>query len=173
MPSAINQLIVAELARKFDSMRHALLVDFAGLSSSQTDELRGRLREQGARMLVVRNSLAVLALRQLEHLELSELIQGPTAFVCGDDPVSLSKLLVEWGRTAGALRVRGGLVAGRALDAAGVAALAALPPLRVLHAQVVSAIASPLSGFVGVLQSILRSFAGVIKAIGEKEQDKG
>ena len=116
MPSAINQLIVAELAKRLDSMSHAFLVDFAGVSAPQMDELRSALRAKGANLMVVRNSLAILALRQLEFLEVAELVDGPTAFVHGDDPVVLSKLLHEWGRKLDGLKVRGGLVEGHVLD---------------------------------------------------------
>ena len=49
-------------------------------------------------------------------------------------------------------------------------ALASLPPLQVLRAQVVSAIASPLMGFAGVLNAVLRNFVGVVKAIAEKQE---
>jgi large subunit ribosomal protein L10 len=170
MPSAINQLVVAELAKRFHAMPNAILVDFTGLNAPQADELRAGLGRQGAGMMVVKNSLAILALRQLELLEVAELVDGPTAFVYGDDPVALCKTLQEWGRKVHGLKARGGLVAGRAVDASGVAALAALPPLQVLRAQLVGAIGAPLSGFVGVLQGVLRNFVGAVKAVAEKKE---
>jgi len=170
MPSTIKEMMVAELAAKFREMNHAILVDFTGLTAPQADELRATLGQGGAGLVVVKNSLAVRALHQLELPDLAKLVDGPTAFVHGgDDPVALSKALVEWGRGATPLDVRGGMVDGQAVDAAAVAELAALPPLEMLRAQVVGAIASPLSGLAGALQGILRSFVGVVKAIAEKE----
>jgi large subunit ribosomal protein L10 len=170
MPSTIKELMVAELAAELREMSHAILVDFTGLTAPQADELRATLGEHGASLVVVKNSLAVRALRELGLLDVAEMINGPTAFVRGgDDAVTLSKMLVEWGRGRAPLGVRGGVMDGRAVDATAVAELAALPPLQVLRARVVGAIASPLSGFAGALQGILRSFVGVVKAIAEKE----
>jgi len=173
MSSAIKELMVAELASKLRGMGHAVLVDFTGLSVPQADALRSALREQGMTILVVKNSLAIRALRRVELVDVAELVDGPTAFVYGGaDPVVLSKTLFAWSRKERVLEVRGGMVEGRAVDAAGVAGLAALPPLAALRAQVVGAIAWPLSGFAGALQGILRSFVGVVKAIAEKTEEQ-
>ena len=169
MPSTINQLIVAELATRFRQMAHAVLVDFTGVSAQQANALRAKLGEQGAQMVVVKNSLAVLALRQLEMLDVAELVNGPTAFICGgDDPVDLAKMVFGWGKAEGVLQVRGGMVEGRAIDAEGMAAVAAVAPLQVLRAQLAGAIAAPLSGFVGALNGVLRNVVGVLNAIAEK-----
>jgi len=171
MPSTINQLVVAELATRFREMRHAILVDFTGLRALQADRLRAALGERGAGMLVVKNTLAVLALRQLELLDVADLIDGPTAFIHGgDDPAALAKMVLAWSKAESVLTVRGGMLDGEAIDAGGVAALAALPPLGVLRAQAVGAMAAPLSGFVGVLNAVPRSFACVVKAIAEKQE---
>ena len=171
MPSTINHLMVAELATRFRGMPSAILVDHTKLSAEQAGELRGVIEKQGATVTVVKNSLAVLALRQLELLDVAELVSGPTAVVYGgDDPVILAKTLLEWGRKNKLLEVRGGMLQGRAIDAAGVKALADLPSLHVLQAQLVGAIASPLSGLVGALHGVLRNFVGVVKAIAEKQQ---
>lgn len=171
MPSTINHLMVAELATRFHDMPSAILVDYTRLSAQQANELRGLLEEKGATLTIVKNTLAVLALRQLELLDVAELITGPTAVVYGgDDPVLLAKMLVDWGKKNKVLEVRGGMLSGRAIDAAGVKALAGLPPLQVLRAQVIGAIASPLTGFAGVLNAVLRNFVGVVKAIAEKRE---
>lgn len=174
MPSAIKEMMVAELADRLRDISDTVLVDFTGLTAGKADALRARLGERGARMLVAKTSLAVRALRQSGLAEAADLVDGPTAFVYGgDDPVALSKMLLEWAKAEGGLKAIGAVVEGRAMDARGVAALAALPPVAVLHGLVVGAIAWPLIGFVGALQGVLRSFVTVVKAIGEKEEGQG
>jgi large subunit ribosomal protein L10 len=151
-------------------MRHALIVDFTGVSAQQADDLRAKLGERGSRMFVVRNSLAVLALRQLELLEVSELLSGPCGFIYGgDDPAGLAKMVFEWAKAEKVLTVRGGMLDGRALDAQGVKALAALPPVNVLRAQALGAMAAPLSGLVGALSGVARGLVTVLDAIAEKQ----
>lgn len=171
MPSTINQLVVAEIATRLRAMRHAILVDFTGLSALQADRLRAALGARGAGMLVVKNTLAILALRQLELLDVADLIDGPTAFIHGSgDPAALAKMVLAWSKAENVLTVRGGMLDGEALDTGGVMALAALPSLDVLRAQALGAMAAPLSGFVGVLNAVPRNFACVLKAIAEKQE---
>ncbi|MFP4055958.1 MAG: 50S ribosomal protein L10 [Candidatus Brocadiia bacterium] len=170
MPSRINKLQTEELAQRFRGLSHAVVVDFTGLSAPQADELRALLAEHGGTMMVVKNSLAVRALEQLELPDVAALVDGPTAFVTGsDDPVALSKRVMDWSRKARVLKVRGGVVEGKALSAQEVQRLAELPSLDVLRAQAVGAIASPLSGLVGALQAVVRNVAAVLQAIAEKQ----
>jgi len=173
MPSTVNQLVVAELATRFREMRHAVLVDFTGVNALQADRLRAALGERGAGMLVVKNTLAILALRQLEFLDVADLIDGPTAFIHGSgDPAALAKMVLAWSKAEKVLAVRGGMLDGEAVDAEAVMALAALPSLDVLHALVAGAMAAPLSGFAGVLNAVPRDFARVVRAIAEKQEEQ-
>lgn len=166
MPSRINQWIVNELAQRLAAMDHALLVDFTGLSAQDADALRARLGEMGAGMLVVKNSLTILALRQLERLDVAGLVDGPTAFIYGGaDPVVLAKAVNEWSRGhRGVPKVRGGMIAGRAVGSEAVKTLAALPSLSALRGQVAGLLAAPLSGLLAALGGTMRSFVGVLDA---------
>lgn len=170
MPSSIKMRMVAELATRFREMPHAVLVDCGRLSAGQADELRAALGEQGAGMLVVKNSLAILALRQLERLRVARLIGGPTAFIHGgEDPALLARTVLDWGRKEKLLALRGAMIGEAALDPAEAQALASLPPLPVLRGMVVGAIAAPLTAFLGVLQAVPASFARALKAIAERD----
>jgi len=163
--------MVGELTSALRELPHALVLDYTGLSAGQADLLRSRLSEQGARMLVVKNSLAALALRTAGLPDAAALLQGPSAFITGGaDPAALAKSLLDWSKKEKLAAVRGGVVGGEVLDLAGVQSLASLPPLQVLRAQVVGAIGAPLTQLVGVLQSVLRSFVGVVTAIAEKRE---
>ena len=173
MPSATNKLTVAELTEKLRAMPNALLVDFTGLKAQQAAALRAKLREQGGDMLVVKNSLAARALDELKLGALSKLLVGPTAFVYGADPATITKFLRDWSKKEKVLSWRGALVSGEVVGPAGVEMLAALPPVKVLRGQVVSAIAAPLMGFVGALQGVLRNFVSVVKAVAEKKESQG
>lgn len=174
MPSVINQLVVGELAQKLRELDNALVVDFTGVNGPQSVALREMLRQLDGRMLVVKNSLARLALRRAHREGLDRALAGPCALVFGADPVVLSKALREWGKKEQRpLACRGALLAGRVLSAQEAQALATLPPLGVLRAQVVVGIAAPLSAFVGVLQAVVRSFVCVVKAIAEKNEGGG
>jgi len=173
MPSAINKLMVAELTRKFREMPSALLVDYTGLSAPEADGLRAKLCEQGGGMMIIKNSLASLALRELKLDALSGLLDGPVAFVYGEDPVLLTRTVREWRTRQHEMVWRGAVIEGEVVGPDVVGALASMPPLLVLRAQVVGAIAAPLTGFVGALQAVVRNFAAVVKAIAEKKEKEG
>ncbi|MBM4042488.1 MAG: 50S ribosomal protein L10 [Planctomycetes bacterium] len=173
MPSEINKLTVAELVSRFRATPNAVLVDFTGLKAGQADVLRAKLREQGARMSVVKNSLAKHALTEMGLPSAAKLFVGPVALVSGADAASLARFLREWSRKERVLKWSGALVGGEVVGPQGVDAIATLPPLKALQAQAVGAMAAPLSGLLGALQGILRNFAGVVKAIAEKQQAAG
>ncbi len=173
MPSVINKLTVAELARRLRAMPSAVLVDFTGLKAGQADALRARLRAQGSDMLVVKNSLAARALKEANLAHAAKLLAGPIAFVYGNDPAELARLLRDWSKKERVLRWRGALVDGEAVGPEGVEAIASLPPVQVLRAQVLGAMAAPMAGFVGALAGILRNFVGVVKAIADKQEAPG
>lgn len=173
MPSVVNKLTVSELTDRFRAMRNAVLVDYTGLDAVRADALRSKLREQGAEMFVVKNTLASQALKGLNLAPVSKLLVGPTAFVLGDDPAQLAKTLRDWSKKEKVLSWRGAVVDGEAVGPEGVEAIAALPPVQVLRAQAVGALAAPLTGFLGALNGILRNFVGVVKAIAEKKEPKG
>lgn len=173
MPSKINELTVKELTQRLRAMSNAVLVDFTGMKATQADALRAKLREQGARMLVVKNTLAALALSEANLAAARKLLVGPIAFVYGDDPAALIRTLREWSRKEKLLKWRGAIVEGEVVGPEGVEALASLPPLPVLRAQVIGAIAAPLSSVVGAIQGILRQLIGVIKAAADKRSGQG
>jgi len=173
MPSVINQLTVSQLTDQFRTMSNAVLVDFTGLKAGQADVLRVKLREQGARLTIVKNSLARQALSELGLAAMSKLLVGPVAFVTSGDAAVVARFLRDWSRKERVLKWAGAVVGGEVIGPEGVDYLATLPPLKVLQAQVVGAIAAPLSGFVGALQGILRNVVGVVKAIAEKQEAAG
>ncbi len=173
MPSTINKLTVKELAERLRTMSNAVLVDFTGLKAGQADALRAKVREQGAQMVVVKNTLAARALAEANLAAGSKLLAGPIAFVYGDEPAALTRMLREWSKKEKVLKWRGALVEGEVVGAEGVEALASLPPLPVLRAQAIGAMAAPLTGFMGALQGILRQVINVIKAVADKRPEQG
>ncbi len=82
----------------------------------------------------------------------------------------MAKALSDYARTARTtLELRGGVLDGRPIDAAGVQRLATLPPREQLYAQLVGGIAAPLQGFVNTLAAIPR---GLVVALDQIRQQK-
>lgn len=144
--------------------------DYRGLTVAEITELRGKLRPAGASIRVLKNTLTRRAAEAAGHQELLELLSGPTAVtICGDDPVAPAKALADFARTHDKLVMRGGVMQGKLLDAAGVKALATLPPREVLVAQVVGTMAAPLTGLVTVLNGTISGLARALQQVAEQK----
>lgn len=166
MPSALNEKVVKELAERFRNVSSCVLVDFSGTRSNEAAALRSRLRQANASMLVVKNTLAALALEQANRGDLAKFLTGPTAIAWGgDDPTVVPRLLLDWRKEHKNLVIRGGLLDGRLADAETVAAFALLPSREILLAQTLGTVIGPLSGFVSLLNGVIQQFLLVIQAI--------
>ncbi len=144
-------------------------VDYRGISVPQAAELRARLRDADATFRIVKNRLAKRAAESAGTEGLDELLEGPTAltFVKGD-PVTAAKAISTFGRENDVLEFKGGFMEGVALDPEKFKAIARLPGLEVLHGQLAGLTASPLTGLVRGLASMLSGLAVALGEIQEK-----
>src|SRR6185503_7779165 len=103
-------------------------------------------------------------------------IEGPTAiaFLEADgDPVAVAKVLNETARAHDVLVIRGGILDGAVVGDADIKRLATLPPAEVLQAQLVGAVAGPLTMIVGLFAAPLRDLVGVIDARIRQLEEQG
>jgi large subunit ribosomal protein L10 len=144
-------------------------IDYRGISVPQAAELRARLRDADATFRIVKNRLAKRAAESAGTEGLDGLLEGPTAltFVKGD-PVTAAKAISTFGRENGVLEFKGGFMEGAALDPEQFGAIARLPGLDVLHGQLAGLTASPLTGLVRGLASMLSGLAVALGEIQEK-----
>src|ERR1041385_4927561 len=146
-----KEQVVDELTQRLKAAETMLVADYRGLTMPQIDELRTKLLEHGARLAVVKNTLTRRAAEAAGTDALLALLDGPTAiaFLESDgDPVAVAKALVDAARETRVLEVRGGMLEGRPVEPGEIESLAKLPPTDVLRAQVLGAIAAPLTAIV-------------------------
>ena len=167
MLKAEKERVVEQLAERLRSTDTLMVADYRGLTMPEIDELRSRLLEAGARFTVVKNTLTKRAAEQAGTTSVLELIDGPTAiaFLEADgDPVAVAKVLNETARAHDVLVIRGGLLEGDLVGGEEIKRLATLPPVDVLHAQLVGAVAAPFTTVVGLFTAPLRDLVGVLEA---------
>jgi large subunit ribosomal protein L10 len=142
----------------------------------EIEELRARLLEAGARFTVVKNTLTKLAAEAAGTEQVLELIDGPTAIAFLDaegDPAAVAKVLNDTAKAHDVLVLRGGLLDGTVVGDEEIKRLATLPPAEVLRAQLVGAVAAPLSTVVGLFTAPLRDLVGVLDARIRDLQERG
>jgi large subunit ribosomal protein L10 len=166
MQRSDKERVVAELTERLRSTDTLIVADYRGLTVTQIGELRGKLLEHGARFSVVKNTLTKLAIEAAGIESLLALLDGPTAIAfleSNGDPVAVAKALDEAVRTE-TLTLKGGLLEGSEVSADDVRQLAKLPPAELLRAQVVGAVAGPVTAVVGLFTAPLRDLVGVLEA---------
>jgi large subunit ribosomal protein L10 len=133
-------------------------------------ELRRRLRKANIEYVVIKNTLALRAVN--ESGLVGERLKGPTGLVIGRDAVGAAKVLTDFAKENDQRpAVKGGLLAGAAIDAAQVKRLASMPSREQMLAELGAGLQSPLGAFVGALNGLLMTFAGALEAL--KTQREG
>ena len=161
---------VEVLTEKLRKAKVALLTDYRGLTVTQLQDLRGRLRGGDVEYRVVKNTLARRAAEAAGVPDLQPELDGPVAIAFGYDDLSLpSKLINDWVRaTRLKLDVKGGLVEGRVFSPDQVKQLAELPSRETLISQLAGTIQSPIAQLAGALQTPLSTLAGALESYQKK-----
>ncbi|HEV8200931.1 MAG TPA: 50S ribosomal protein L10 [Candidatus Polarisedimenticolia bacterium] len=141
-----------------------------GLTVNQVTALRRRVRATQGQMKVVKNRLALRAMKGTALEPLSSHFKGETAIAwTSADPAPLAKAIDEFAKDHQGLGIKAGLVDGRAVVAAQVKAIADLPARPVLVARLLAVLNAPMTRFVTVLKGPHR---GVVRAMSEIAKQK-
>jgi len=160
---------IDEIAAQIEGSEAIFAVDYRGISVSQAAELRSKLRENDASFRVVKNRLTKLAADKAGEERLAELLQGPTAltFVSGDTAAA-AKAISNFNKEHDILAFKGGFMADLELDEEKFKSIARLPGRDVLDGQLAGVIASPLTGLVRGLGSMIQGLASQLGQIADK-----
>ncbi len=161
---------VASLAAVFAETSMVVVTRNKGLTVAEVTDLRRRMRAAGVSFKVAKNRLASLALAGTRFDGIEPMLKGPTALAWSHDPVAAAKVAVEFAKTNEKLVVVGGALGSRTLDADGIKALAELPSLEMLRAQVAGLVATPATRIAGVLQAPAGQLARVFGAYAKRDE---
>ncbi len=163
--------LVAELKELLASSKMTVGAYCAGISVADIQELRKAARAQSVTIKVVKNRLVRVAMSQSDtykNTDMSLLVGQLLYAVSSEDEVAPAQVLAAFAKTHESLKLACGFDAtGAALDKAKVTELANLPTKEQLRGQLVSVIAAPLTGVIGVLNGNLRSVLYALNARAE------
>jgi large subunit ribosomal protein L10 len=161
---------VTLIAEKLRQAKVAVLTDYRGLTVSQLQDLRARLRTGAVEYRVVKNTLARRAAEAAGHPGLQAELKGPVAIAFGYDDLGVpARLINEFVKaTRLKLEVVGGLVEGRVFTPEQVKSLADLPSRETLIAQLMAALQSPVGQLVGIMQTPVQQLVGLLNAYKDK-----
>jgi large subunit ribosomal protein L10 len=163
--------VIDEIAAEIKEADAIYAVDYRGISVPAAAELRTKLRDADATFRIVKNTLTERAADKAEIAELKELLEGPTAltFVRGDAALA-AKALNDQARVTETLAFKGGFLNGAPLSPDEIKYLARLPAREVLYGQLVGIVASPITGLVRGLGSLVGGLAVALGQIQAKKE---
>src|SRR5689334_16299208 len=135
---------IALLADQLQRAEIAVLTEYRGLSVSDLQDLRGRLRPVGVEYVVAKNTLTRFAAERTGRTGIVDDLIGPTAIAFGTDPVATAKALQDYTRVNRTFVLKSALLGDQRLTLKDVEQLATLPPAEQLRGKVFAMIVSPL-----------------------------
>ena len=154
--------VISDVSAQAARSQTLALAEYRGLTVEHLNKLRRDARDKGVYLHVLKNSLARRAVAGTPFEVASGAMVGPLIYGFSEDAVAAAKVVSDFAKGNDKLVVKGGAYAGRALDAAGIKALAAIPSREVLIAQVA-----------GLLKSPIQRLAGILAAVAEKKGGGG
>jgi len=150
--------VVQDVGKHIAGAQTLALAEYRGLTVEHLNSLRRQARDKGVYLHVLKNTLARRAVAGTTFEVAAGVMVGPLIYGFSKDAVAAAKVISDFARGNDKLVVKGGVYAGKALDAQGVKALAAIPSREVLIAQIA-----------GMLRSPIQRLAGVLAAVAEKK----
>ena len=150
-----KQAIVAELTEKIQKATAGVIVDYKGITVEEDTALRKECREGGVDYAVVKNTLLRFAFNNTGLNDLDDLLNGTTSLAIAADPVAPARVIAEFAKKLnGRFEIKGGFLEGKVVPMETVNALASIPALPVLQAQVLGTMLAPISALACVLKQI-------------------
>jgi large subunit ribosomal protein L10 len=143
-----------------------IVTEYRGLTVAKLDDLRNKLREASGVYAITKNTLFSIALKEAGWVVPEDLLLGPTAVVFGNGNLpGVAKIVQGFQKDNSELFiVKGGVLAGSAFKAKDLEAIASLPTLDEIHAQLAGLIVQPAASLAGLLNAATSQVVNVIQA---------
>lgn len=174
MSKKLKRFLASDVKSRLGDTRDVVVVQVSGLTVEKSNDLRGKLRAEGAHMTVLRNRVAAKAFEELGMDGLGDVLDGMSAIAHGEGDetvLAVSRVLADWAKANkdSGLKVLGGYMDGKVLEAQDVATLATLPTRDQLLSMIASAVVAPMQNIAGQINEML---SGVARAVGAVHEQK-
>ena len=157
---AEKKFLIAEVEGHLKKSEYVYLANYEKATVEHLAALRKKLAAENAEIHVVKNSTLRVAAKGLSLPELDQWLKGQTAIIVGGtNPTGVAKVLRDFFKDSQKIEVKGGIFEQKAVDAAVIGQLAAVPPMDVLKSQ-----------FLGLLKIKPQQLAALIKAYADKKE---
>ena len=157
-----KQDVVTEITTKIKDSQSTVIVEYRGLSVAEVTELRRALRAEDVDFKIYKNTMAQRAVDELGFEEIKNSLTGPNAIAFSKDATAPARVLSKFAKNHKALVLKSGIVEGKEVNLETLQELANLPNKEGM-----------LSMLLSCLQSPIRSFACVVKAVADAKEANG
>lgn len=162
--------LVTSLNGVFQDSGSVVVAHYVGLTVSQLNDFRSRMRNAGGSVKVAKNRLAKIALQGTASEKMAGLFVGQTIIAYATDPVAAPKVAMEFSKVNDKLVILGGAMGATSLNAENVKALATMPSLDELRAKLVGMIVTPATRIAQVVNAPAAQLARVFGAYARKDE---
>ena len=170
MPTEAKRETVASLREELANSRTMIVSEYRGLKVKEIAEIRRALRKQDVTYRVVKNRLLRIAATDQVAEALSPLLTGPTAIAFGNDEAGTAKAVLDATKPYNRIvKITGGVLGDKAIDADGVTRLATLPSRDVLLAKLAGGMQAPVGTLAGLFAAPLRNLGYALSQVAEQK----
>ncbi len=155
---------VEELEEQIAKQKAMVFVNFSGLKAKDLEMLREKLKQTGAKLIIVKKALANLAFKEKKIDFVKEEFPNELAIVFGfEDELAPAKAIYDFSKEKDDLKIAGGYLNNEKTGAEELVVLAQLPSKQELYGKLVGALSAPLANFVNVQRQNIK---GLFYALG-------
>lgn len=148
-----------------------LLAHYHGIDAHGMASLRRSALQDKCTILVVKNTLARLAVQVANLNEVKQYLSGPVVIAAAQDLVGAAKLLVKFSEQNEKFKILAGVANGAFVTPQQIEAISKLPSLDQIRSKIISLLLSSPTKIASVIQAPLQKVVRVVTAYGTKTQD--
>ncbi len=162
----IKEQMVKAFEKKVSRSHTIIFCGTQGLKAGEMDELRAEMGKEKVNLFLIKKTLASRAFKKTKIDDITAFLDGDTFYAIGrDDPLAISKILVNFARKHEALKIKGGVVDKKIIDVNEIRRYASIPSREVLIQQLIFGIRAPMTNLVSVLRGPLHKLILTLQAI--------
>jgi large subunit ribosomal protein L10 len=166
LTKAQKKKILEDLKEKIAEQKAMVFVDFTGLKVKDLTNLRKKLKAISNELRVVKKTLLRLILKDIGIEIEKKKLKGEIAIAFGfKDEISPAKIIWQFSQENPNLKILGGIIKNKFLEAEKIIELAKLPTREELLAKFTSTISAPISNLINVLKGNLRNLVYILKQV--------
>ena len=172
MPSKRNEDILANVLDRIKDKPLIVTARYSNVNAAQMNDLRRDVTKGGGKIFIAKNNLVKIAADQIGIRDIDKIIDGPTAYIVADDDIAGTVKALTTTIKAENLEIQilGGIMESEMIDATRVEQIADLPSREQLIGMLASALNSPLTSFVRVLNAPVQNLASALEQIADQRR---